>query len=78
MNRIKYGEALDYAIGETRQRIIGLRKRKKQYRKMIKSLKGFVKDYQRRVGSKKSDVLKERRRLLLELPSPLPTSLDDV
>lgn len=78
LNRIKYGEALEYAISETRQRIIGLRKRKKQYQKMIKSLKEFVKDYQRRVRSKKSDVLKERRRLLLELPSPLPTSLDDV
>lgn len=77
LSRIECGEALDYAISETRQRINGLRKRKKQYRRMINSLKDFLKGYQRRVRSKSSDILKERRRLLMELPSPLPTSLED-
>ena len=78
LDRINYDEALDYAISETKRRIIGLRKRKKQYRKLINSLKDFLKDYQRRVRSEGSDVLKERRQLLLELPSPLPVSLEDV
>jgi len=70
------GEALDYAISETRDRIIKLKKRKKEYRKMINALRGFLRDYLRNVRSKKSDILQERRRLLLELPSPLPSILD--
>jgi len=76
LDRIDYGEALDYAISETRDRIIKLRKRKKEYRKMINALRGFLRDYLRNVRSKKSDILQERRRLLLELPSPLPSILD--
>lgn len=78
LDRINYGEALDYAVSETRQRIIGLRKRKKEYRRMIKTLRDFLKDYRRRVRDKKSDILKERLRLLSELPSPLPPTLDDI
>lgn len=44
---------------------------------MVKSLREFMRDYQRRVKHGESDILKERRRLLLDLPSPLPLTLDD-
>jgi uncharacterized protein YjaZ len=77
LGRIDYHGALNYAISEVRQRIIGLRKRKKEHRKMVKSLKEFMKEYQRRVRRGESDILKERRRLLLDLPSPLPPTLDN-
>jgi len=77
LSRIDYNGALDYAISEVRQRVIGLRKRKKEHRKMVKSLREFMKEYQRRVRHGESDILKERRRLLLDLPSPLPLTLDN-
>jgi len=77
LSRIDYHGALNYAISEVRQRIIRLRKRKKEYRKMVKSLREFMREYQRRVRRGESDILKERRRLLLDLPSPLPLTLDN-
>jgi len=77
LGRIDYHGALDYAISEVRQRVIGLRKRKKEHRKMVKSLREFMREYQRRVRRGESDILKERRRLLLDLPSPLPLTLDN-
>jgi len=78
LNRIRYDDALGYAIDETRKRIIGLKRRKKQYRKMVKSLRDFLRDYRKRVRGKESDILKERRKLLLELASPLPPNLEDI
>jgi len=78
LDRIDYDEALNYAMSQTKQRILGLRKRKEHYRKMMDSLKEFLKDYRRKVRSEGSDFLRERRRLLLELPSPLPASLEDI
>lgn len=77
LSRIDYHGALNYAISEVRQRIIGLRKRKKECRKMVKSLREFMREYLRRVRCGESDILKERRRLLLDLPSPLPLTLDN-
>jgi hypothetical protein len=64
-------EALNYALSESKLRLA----RVEHTRKLTKSLVEFARSYKSRMRSRKSDILKERARLLRELPSPLPDSL---
>lgn len=70
-NRKICREAFDYALGETDLRL----KRIQHSKRLTKSLVEFVKGYSSRIRRRGSDILKERQRLLKELPSPLPEKL---
>lgn len=67
-------EALDYAMSEMKLRL----GRKKYHKKLIDSVMRFMKRYQQRVRRKRSNILRERRRLIRELASPLPSTLEDL
>jgi hypothetical protein len=71
LNRTVCREAFDYALSETNLRLA----RVEHSRKMTKSLMDFAASYRSRIKGRKSDILGERRRLLQELPSPLPEEL---
>lgn len=66
-------EALDYAMDEMKLRI----GRKNHHKKLVDSVMDFMKEYQRKIRRKRSNILRERHLLITKLPSPLPNTLED-
>jgi len=74
LTRRQCAEALDYAMSKMRLRL----GRKNHHKKLIHSIMEFMKIYQRRIRKKRSDILRERMRVIKELASPLPSTLEDL
>lgn len=75
LENIDFKWALDYACRETYERMRNL-KRTKDYPKVISELKTFFADSQRSIRQG-SDALKERERVLRDMLSPLPLTLEE-
>lgn len=75
IRKINFTWALDYACSETYLKMKNL-KRTKDYEKVLKELKTFFTD-SRRLIRQGSDALKERERVLRDMMSPVPLTLDE-
>lgn len=73
LTRRQCDDALNYAMSELKLRL----GKGKRHRKVIDSLMDFMKGFQSRIRTKETDVLRERRLLINELASPLPSTSED-
>jgi len=71
LNRKMCREAFEYALGETKLRLA----RMEHSQELTKLLVEFAGNYKNKIRSGESSILTERKRLLQELPSPLPETL---